>query len=137
MSTLRSSNLRAGGLTSGAWQAMHHLPHPFRQEILPWRPREADPGGRSEMFVTKIWERDVAARQPIDVGGEGSSFSKPIFVICDTERGNHTSIVTCVIKVNLLDEIPFASPDVRRPLRHPVVSSPVKPIFVKKFVSGR
>ena len=89
------------------------------------------------MFVTKIWERDVAARQPIDVGGEGSSFSKPIFVICDTERGNHTSIVTCVIKVNLLDEIPFASPDVRRPLRHPVVSSPVKPIFVKKFVSGR
>ena len=44
MSTLRSSNLQAGGSASGAWQAVHRLPRHFRQEILPWRPREADPG---------------------------------------------------------------------------------------------
>ena len=93
--------------------------------------------GRSEVFVTKTWERDVADDRPIDVGGEGSSLSKPIFVICDTECGNHTSIVTCVIKVKLPDEIPFASPDVRRPLRHPVVSSQVDRLFVKKINSGR
>ena len=89
------------------------------------------------MFVTKIWERDVAAHRPIDVGGEGSSFRKPIFISFDTECGNHTSIVTWVIRVQLLDEISFASPDIHRPLRLQVVSFPVESIFVKKFVSGR
>lgn len=79
--------------------------------------------GRSEVFVTKTWERDVADDRPIDVGGEGTYFIKPIFITCDTECGNHTSIVTCVIRAMFLDEKGFASPDVRRPLRRPVVSS--------------
>lgn len=59
----------------------------------------------------------------IDVGGEGVYFIKPIFVSEHTGCGNHTSIVTCVIRAMFLDEKGFASPDVRRPLRHPVVSS--------------
>lgn len=54
--------------------------------------------GRSEVFVTKTWERDVAVGQPIAIGGEGGSLSKPIFVNFDTECGNHTSVVTVVIR---------------------------------------
>lgn len=65
----------------------------------------------------------MAKSLAIDVGGKGVYFIKPIFVSEHTECGNHTSIVTSVIRANFLDEKGLTSSDVRRPLRHPVVSS--------------
>ena len=65
----------------------------------------------------------------IDVGGEGTYFIKPIFITCDTECGNHTSIVTCVIRAMFLDEKGFAGP--RRPQASPAPCRLIlsRPIF--------
>ena len=88
--------------------------------------------GRSEVFVTKTKERDVADDRPIDVGGEGIYFIKPIFVNEHTECGNHTSIVTCVIRAMFLDEKGFAGP--RRPQASPAHCRLLlsRPIFRKE-----